>query len=328
VHTTKNVVIDHLAGIMSGSIPVIDLSNPDREKNARELAKAMETIGFVYFDNIPGYDDKAEEALLGAIKWFFALPLEKKMQCAPDKKWKECPSPDKSVFKGYYPCPPASNHIYEKYTFGDIAKDDPRVSSGIPFYELTPIPKEEEGAELFYSTLASHQKLMEKAGMEAARLLAIQMGFEENFLANKFLPKSCTHLRALHYPLPGENSPSILLRDHTDTGFITLLTSLGYNGLQIRLDDGTWVDVISRPGTIVVNIGDALESMSKGRFKATRHRVQNRGEERYSVPVFFLPSFDSKFELYKDGQVISITYGPWAIQRLKRFSDFQHLPDF
>ena len=85
-----------------------------------------------------------------------------------------------------------------------------------------------------------------------------------------------------------------------------------------------------RPGMVLVNIGDALQSVSKGRFKATCHRVRNIGEERYSLPYFFHPSFDSKFEFFKDGDsdATSITYGPWVIQKLKSIPDFKHLPDF
>ena len=159
---------------------------------------------------------------------------------------------------------------------------------------------------------------MEKAALEATRLLAIEMGFEENSFLAKFYPEPCTDLKPIHYPKPDASTP-IMLRDHFDTGFITLLTSLGYEGLQLQLDDDTWMDVSSRPGSVVVNIGEALAAVSKGRFKATRHRVRNIGEERYSLPYFFRARFDAQFDFLKigDSEVASTLYGPWAIKRLK-----------
>lgn len=45
------------------SIPVVDFSNPDREANSKELVRAMETVGFVYLDNVPGYNSSVEKKL-------------------------------------------------------------------------------------------------------------------------------------------------------------------------------------------------------------------------------------------------------------------------
>ena len=61
------------------SLPVIDFSNPDRHGLAKELTKAMEVVGFVYLDNIPGYNREVEEKLYKAASWFFSLPLDEKL---------------------------------------------------------------------------------------------------------------------------------------------------------------------------------------------------------------------------------------------------------
>ena len=54
----------------AADIPVIDISNPDRANNAKELAEAMETIGFVYFGNISGYYDVEKERLLNGFSLY------------------------------------------------------------------------------------------------------------------------------------------------------------------------------------------------------------------------------------------------------------------
>ena len=62
------------------SLPVIDMSSPNREETARKVVKAMETVGFAYLDNIQGYNKEVEAELLKASQKFFSLPLEEKLQ--------------------------------------------------------------------------------------------------------------------------------------------------------------------------------------------------------------------------------------------------------
>ena len=50
-------------------------------------------------------------------------------------------------------------------------------------------------------------------------------------------------------------------------------------------------------GTFVVNIGDMLERWSNDLFVSTPHRVVNAsGRERYSIPMFYDPDFDTAVE--------------------------------
>ena len=85
------------------------------------------------------------------------------------------------------------------------------------------------------------------------------------------------------------------------------------------------MSVAPRPGSLIVNIGDLLSRVTKGKFKATYHRVRDIGKERYSIPIFLEPRSDAKFEL-PDSSII--TYGPWMVQRLRRHKyQFAHIPD-
>ena len=67
--------------------------------------------------------------------------------------------------------------------------------------------------------------------------------------------------------------------EHQDSGFLTLLETFHYPGLEIIVN-GEWRKVIPKPGTLVVNLGEQMTDMSNGRFKATVHRVVDIGEER------------------------------------------------
>ena len=54
--------------IQHGKQPI---SSPDRLATAKELTKAMETVGFVYLDSVPGFNKEVEENLHKAASWVF-----------------------------------------------------------------------------------------------------------------------------------------------------------------------------------------------------------------------------------------------------------------
>lgn len=51
-----------------------------------------------------------------------------------------------------------------------------------------------------------------------------------------------------------------------------------------------WISAPPLPGTFVVNIGDLLQRMTHGLYRATLHRVRNSsGRDRLSFPFFYDP---------------------------------------
>ncbi len=64
-----------------------------------------------------------------------------------------------------------------------------------------------------------------------------------------------------------------------DSGFLTLLQTFGFVGLELELD-GVWYAVPPKKGTLVINVGEQLAAMSNNRFKATIHRVLDIGKDR------------------------------------------------
>jgi isopenicillin N synthase-like dioxygenase len=87
-----------------------------------------------------------------------------------------------------------------------------------------------------------------------------------------------------------EAAKGLKMHGHTDFGLTTLLFSVPISCLQIWKDD-QWFYVPYKPGCLVVNIGETLEIVSGGHFKATRHRVfkppaDQAHEERLSIVQF------------------------------------------
>lgn len=105
-----------------------------------------------------------------------------------------------------------------------------------------------------------------------------------------------------------EASKDLRMHGHTDFGLTTLLFSVPISCLQIWGRDEQrvssfhivnvvlskarrWYYVPYKPGTLVINIGDTLEIVSGGHFKATRHRVfkppvDQLNQERLSLVLF------------------------------------------
>ncbi|KAG9603841.1 Clavaminate synthase-like protein, partial [Aureobasidium melanogenum] len=88
-----------------------------------------------------------------------------------------------------------------------------------------------------------------------------------------------------------ERSKNIRMHGHTDFGLTTLLFSVPISCLQIWGKDEQWHYAPYRPGALVINIGETLEIVSGGHFKATRHRVfsppaDQLQEERLSIVQF------------------------------------------
>lgn len=112
--------------------------------------------------------------------------------------------------------------------------------------------------------------------------------------------RATSAVRLNHYPVgdpvPADERDGLVelgetaLGYHTDPGVLTLLLQDDTGGLQARSADGTWVDIEPRPGTIVVNLADAMQVWTNDRYKAAVHRVTTMTErDRMSIPYFLNP---------------------------------------
>ena len=92
-----------------------------------------------------------------------------------------------------------------------------------------------------------------------------------------------------------EDEVALGCETHVDSGIFTILYQDKKSGLQVQnRKTKKWHDVPFNNNALVVNTGRALEFLSKGKFKATNHRVLWNKKKRMSIPFFFEPSYDFK----------------------------------
>ena len=115
---------------------------------------------------------------------------------------------------------------------------------------------------------------------------------------------------------------------HVDSGIFTVLYQDKTAGLQVQnRKNKKWYNVPFNNNAFVVNTGRAMEFLSKGKYKATNHRVIWNKKKRMSIPFFFEPSFDFKMkksflnENYNKKE--EMVYEKFLNKSLKKFIEYQ-----
>ena len=147
--------------------------------------------------------------------------------------------------------------------------------------------------------------------------------------------KTLSTLRFNYYPnqskpieISKQDGVALGCETHVDSGIFTVLYQDKKGGLQVQnRKNRKWYDVPFNKKAFIVNTGRALEFLSKGKFKATNHRVLWNKTDRMSIPFFFEPSYDFRMNtsfLHKSKIDNSgIIYEKFLNQSLKKFVEYQ-----
>jgi isopenicillin N synthase-like dioxygenase len=271
-------------------IPVIDFapflagSEQGRAAVAAAIREAAETIGFFYLAG-HGIEQRLIDQAFDAGRRFFELPLEAKKAVAIREQRGYQAFKD-VVREGYRP------NLNESFFMGlDLQPDDPDVVARLPLH----------GPNQWPSTLPQLRAPMEAyfericaVGHSLLRACALALDIPENFF-EAYYRKPIPLVRIIHYPASSEPRPENQYGNppHTDYGCITLLAQDDVGGLAVkRRGSAGWIEAVSLPGTLVINIGDMLMRWTNDRWVSTPHRVINDPERsRYSMPTFFDPDY-------------------------------------
>ena len=67
-------------------------------------------------------------------------------------------------------------------------------------------------------------------------------------------------------------------------------------GLEVLQPDGQWAPVEVLPGSLVVNLGDAMARWTNDRWRSTLHRVVPGARRRQSIAFFHNANWDAMIE--------------------------------
>jgi len=163
--------------------------------------------------------------------------------------------------------------------------------------------------------------------------------YDKNISNSKFAfsrLKTLSTLRFNYYPnqskpveISKQDSVALGCETHVDSGIFTILYQDKKGGLQVQnRKNKKWYNVPFNKNALIVNTGLALQFLSKGKFKATNHRVLWNKSKRMSIPFFFEPSYDFKMSQsflngsskIKDNGLI---YEKFLNKSLKKFIEYQ-----
>ena len=271
------------------NIPSVDLSNFLSSNNelkrdfVKKTGKAFQEIGFL---SLKGHflSKNSSENLYDQLKKFFDLPknIKNKYEFDGVKGQRGYTSFGKEHAKGK-----KEGDLKEFWHFGQYFEKD-QINFNYPKnIIIDEIPE-------FNTVGLETYKALEKTGFYVLRAIALFLNLEENHF-DKYVVNGNSILRAIHYPpIKEEPKKAVRAAAHGDINLITLLMGAHGKGLQVKNNQGEWIDAIAEKDEIVINIGDMLSRYTNNKLKSTIHRVVNPpkkywNKSRYSIPFFLHP---------------------------------------
>ena len=273
-------------------IPIIDVSRllaadeAPRLACGREIGRACRDVGFFYVVN-HGIAQPRIDEVFAVARRFFALPEAEKLAVALARS---------RFMRGYFPLegeildPGLGGDWKEGFDLAlDLPLDDPDVVAKKPLH----------GPNQWPSRPPEFRPILQRYFDDLIGLgRTLSLDLPEAFFVRR-MERPTAILRLLRYP-PNPRAAAMARAQpgcgaHSDYGYLTILAQDEVGGLQVRNRAGKWIDAKPVPGAYVCNIGDMMAQWTNDRFAATNHRVISpQGRERYSIPFFFHPDFDTE----------------------------------
>lgn len=248
--------------IAGSRVPVIDLTT-ERSNLIALVKSAAESVGFFQIIN-HGVPAKLLAETLASTRSFHEEPAEAK---APYY------TRDQARRVRYL----SNFHLYTSPAAN--WRDTLFIAINAPEEEIPPACR---------GIVGEYMRQVKKLGALLLELLSEALGLHPGYLEHEAGCIDDFAVTGQYYPLCPEPHLTMGTTSHSDPSFLTVLLQDDVGGLQVLLDDGSWVDVPPVPGALVVNIGDFLQIVSNDKFKSVEHRVlAMAASPRVSVAAFF-----------------------------------------
>ncbi len=280
------------------TIPSVDLQDfisEDKQRKAsfvKAIGEAYESIGFVSLKGHFLKDDLVND-LYKEVKDFFDLPTEtkRKYEIEGIAGQRGYVSFGKESAKGK-----KEGDLKEFWHFGQYVENDKKLEQLYPDnVNVSELPR-------FNTVGKQAYKMLEKTAKYVLRALALYLNLEETYF-DAHIYNGNSILRPIHYPpITKEPKNAVRAAAHGDINLITLLMGAQGKGLQVKNNNGQWIDAIAADNELMINVGDMLSRHTNNKLKSTIHRVVNPPKSlwntsRYSIPFFMHPTAQMKLDV-------------------------------
>ena len=320
---SKNII----PTINISSIVKNGLQNPKSINTINKIEKACIKIGFFQITG-HGISQKNIKKICKIGNNFFNTSEKNKTKLSP-KKWNP---KNKNIYRGYFP-----NDVNGKegLDIGDL-KVTNRYADNIKnqYIEYLNLNKSIDRKSIkilsnYFDNIYDLSETLFKG--------IIKIYNKDTKISKKAFSryKTLSTLRFNYYPnqskpveISKQDGVALGCETHVDSGIFTILYQDKKGGLQVQnRKNKKWFNVPFNKNALVVNTGRALEFLSRGKFKATNHRVLWNKKKRMSIPFFFEPSYDFKMNTsYLNKSKINnngLIYEKFLNQSLKKFKEYQ-----
>ncbi|KAL2232419.1 flavonol synthase/flavanone 3-hydroxylase-like [Sesamum indicum] len=277
-------------------VPVLDFGTGETEKLVELVVDASRKWGLFQIVN-HGIPNEVIGNLQNAGKQFFDLPQKEKERYAKD--------PESKCIEGYG-CRLKNgwvDHLFNKIW--------PPSAIDYRFWPTNP-PQYRSAAE-------EYAKHLHEVVNKLLRCLSVGVGLAAEDLKTAIGGEELNYnMKINYYPPCPRPDLALGVPAHTDLCAITILVPNEVQGLQVFQDEN-WYDVAYIPNALIIHIGDQIEILSNGKYKAVFHRsVVNKEKTRMSWPVFMEPP--PHLEIGPHPNLISEQNPPKY--KTKKFSDY------
>ncbi len=321
---------------MRNYIPTIDISplleqnfNSIPSKNTIEkIKKACIEVGFFQIIG-HGINKKDMHNVIKVGNNFFNSSSKNKMKLAP-KKWNNL---NKNIYRGYFPNDVNGKEGLDIGDFKVTQKYAQKLKN--PYIEYLELNKAINkkyikilnnyfdrtfilGEILFKSIIQLYKKDTKNFKLAFSRIKTLST-----------LRFNCYTKQTIPVEISKQDGIALGCETHVDSGIFTILYQDKKGGLQVQnRKTKKWHNVPFNNNALIVNTGLALEFLTKGKFKATNHRVLWNKTKRISIPFFFEPSYDfvmsysflNNVSKFNDKNII---FEKFLNKSLKKFVEYQ-----
>jgi isopenicillin N synthase-like dioxygenase len=274
-------------------IPVIDVAPlasgrlDDIGAVARAMRAASERIGFFYIRN-HGVPQSLIDRVYEVSRRFYHQPPDRKLRVQVNARHRGFLKVGEAKMYDQ-----AKSDLKESFIWGlELGEDDPDVRAGKKLMGPNQWPPD---MPEFRTALYAYYEEILACGNRLLTAIAASLDLPLDFFASRFQKPLARGALVFYPPQPADlGTEQFGVAPHTDYGGLTLLSQDSTGGLQVKGKSGTWVTAHPIEGTLVINVGDLMSRWTNDHFTSNPHRVVNSsGRERFSVAVFFDPSYDT-----------------------------------